>query len=140
MTVADVEAVSELDKRCFKIPWSKKAFYDEMENDIALYLLAKENGIVVGYAGLWHIADQGDITNIAVDESYRRKGIGSMLLTALIKRARADKCILLTLEVRKSNYAAQALYEKFGFKRIGERKRYYSYNGEDALIMSLIFE
>lgn len=137
MTIADVDAVSELDKRCFKICWSKSAFYDEMENKLAIYFTAKEDEKVIGYAGMWHVADEGDITNIAVDSDYRRCGVGSALLHELIHYAKENDYVLLTLEVRKSNAAAKALYEKFGFEAIGERKRYYSDNGEDAVIMTL---
>ncbi|MDD6484186.1 MAG: ribosomal protein S18-alanine N-acetyltransferase [Clostridiales bacterium] len=140
MTRQDVDAVSELDKKCFKISWSKKAFYDEMENDIAVYFVAKEDGRVIGYAGFWHIADEGDITNIAVDGEYRRRGVGAALLKELIKRARSEGMNLLTLEVRRSNTPAKALYAKFGFREIGMRRRYYSDNGEDAIIMALFLD
>lgn len=135
--MADVREVGELDKKCFAIPWSEKAFADEMENEIAIYYVAKDNGKVIGYAGMWHVADEGDITNIAVDPACRRKGTASALLQKLIDHANNECYELLTLEVRKSNISAKSLYEKFGFEPIGERKKYYKDTGEDAIIMTL---
>ena len=98
-----------------------------MQNKLAVYFVAKDNGKCIGYAGFWNVSGEGDITNVAVLPEYRKNGIGSMLE-------------LLTLEVRKSNIAAQGLYKKYGFDIIGERKRYYSDNGEDAWIMTKSFE
>mgnify|MGYP005811059435 FL=1 len=103
---------------------------------MAHYFIAREGDEIIGYAGFWNVSGEGDITNIAVDEKYRRKHIGSALLEALIKKAAALKLELLTLEVRRSNIAAQRLYAKYGFEEIGIRKGYYSNNREDALIMT----
>lgn len=136
MTMEDVDAVTEIDRRCFEIPWSKNAFTDEMNNQLAVYFVVKDEGKCVGYCGLWNVAGEGDITNIAVLPEYRRRGIGSILLETLIRHASGLHLSLLTLEVRAGNKPAQALYAKYGFKRIGARKRYYSNNGEDAWIMT----
>lgn len=136
MTPEDVHEIAELDKRCFAIPWSEQSFCDETENSLAIYFVAKKDGKCVGYAGFWNVSGEGDITNVAVLPEYRRLGVGSSLIEAVIKRAVELKLTLLTLEVRKSNIAAQDLYLKYGFEVIGERKRYYSDNGEDALIMT----
>lgn len=131
----DVDAVAELDKKCFEVPWSRQAFQDEIENKIAVYFVAEENGEVVGYCGYWQVAGEGDITNIAVLPKYRRKGIGGRLIERLIESACELELGCLTLEVRKSNDAAKNLYKKYGFELIGERIRYYSDNNENALIM-----
>lgn len=139
MTLEDVTEIAALDKICFKVPWSEKSFRDEMSNKLAIYRVAKDNGKCIGYAGFWNVSGEGGITNVAVLPEYRRQGIGSMLITEMIKTAETLKLDLLTLEVRKSNTAAQHLYSKFGFEIIGERKRYYSDNGEDAYIMTKIF-
>lgn len=136
MTSEDVSEIAELDKKCFAVPWSEKSFCDETENPLAVYYIAKENGKCVGYAGFWNVSGEGDITNVAVLPEYRRKGIGSRLIETVIKKASELNLSLLTLEVRKSNIAAQGLYSKYGFDIIGERKRYYSDNREDALIMT----
>ena len=119
---------------------SEKSFRDEMQNKLAVYFVAKDNGKCIGYAGLWNVSGEGDITNVAVLPKYRKNGIGSMLISEMIKTAVTLKLELLTLEVRKSNIAAQGLYKKYGFDIIGERKRYYSDNGEDAWIMTKSFE
>ena len=139
MTLEDVGEIAELEKKCFAIPWSEKSFTDEMNNKLAVYLVAKDNGKCIGYAGFWNVSGEGGITNVAVLPQYRKQGIGSMLIKTMIKTARELNIYLLTLEVRKSNIAAQGLYNKYGFDIIGERKRYYSDNGEDAWIMTKNF-
>lgn len=133
----DPTKLAELDKRCFAIPWSQKAFSDEVNNKIAHYFIARDGERIVGYAGFWEVCGEGDITNIAVDADYRRKHIGSRLIEEMIKSAYEMRLELLTLEVRRSNKAAQGLYEKYGFEVLGERKGYYSDNREDAIIMAL---
>lgn len=135
MICDDVDAVAELDKKCFEVPWSRQAFQDEIENKIAVYFVAEENSEVVGYCGYWQVAGEGDITNIAVLPKYRRKGIGGRLIERLIESACELELDCLTLEVRKSNDAAKNLYKKYGFEMIGERIRYYSDNNENAMIM-----
>lgn len=139
MTESDIAEIAELEKKCFAVPWSEKSFRDEMNNKLAVYLVAKDNGHCIGYAGFWNVSGEGDITNVAVLPEYRKQGIGSMLIKNMIKTARELEIELLTLEVRKSNIAAQRLYNKYGFDIIGERKRYYSDNGEDAWIMTKCF-
>lgn len=90
---------------------------------------------IVGYAGLWLMTDEAHITTIAVDPDFQGNGIGELLVVALIDRAKQIGGRWLTLEVRVSNRVAQALYEKYTFKEMGIRRRYYSDNGEDALVM-----
>jgi len=91
---------------------------------------------IVGFVGFWVMADEAHITSIAVRESYRRKGIGELLLIPVIELAREMKVDFVTLEVRLSNTVAQNLYNKYGFNQVGIRRRYYTDNGEDGLIMS----
>ncbi len=136
MTDGDICEIAELEKQCFTVAWSEKSFRDEMKNSLAVYHVAKDNGKCIGYAGFWNVSGEGDITNVAVLPEYRKQGIGSMLIKNMINTAVELNIELLTLEVRKSNIAAQALYSKYGFRIIGERKRYYSDNGEDAWIMT----
>lgn len=139
MIEQDSEKLAQLDKECFSVPWSEKSFRDESKNELAVYYVAKEDNKIIGYAGFWHVADEGDITNIAVGKNFRRKGVGGLLVETLIKKAKELKLELLTLEVRKTNHSAISLYKKYGFETIGERKRYYSNPTEDALIMTLYF-
>lgn len=136
---SDAKGLAELDKQVFASPWSEKSFSDELNNEIAVYYVARDNGKIIAYAGFWHVADEGDITNIAVLPEYRRKKIASRLIEKMIKEAKKRSLTLLTLEVRCSNTAAIALYEKYGFKIIGSRKKYYTNPVEDAYIMTLYF-
>ena len=139
MTDNDVNEVAELEKQCFSVPWSEKSFHDEMTNKLAIYFIARADEKCVGYAGFWNVSGEGGITNVAVLPEYRRKGIASLMIEEMIKEAKDLGLEILTLEVRKSNVSAQGLYRKYGFDIIGERKRYYSDNGEDAWIMTKSF-
>ena len=133
-----LDSVAELEKLCFSLPWSKEMFADELKSNIAHYLVAlddKKN--VVGYVGMWKILDEGHITNVAVSPNYQRQGIGDKLICELINNAQRLELVMLTLEVRKSNMAAQNLYSKYDFKEVGIRKKYYFDTNEDALIMTL---
>lgn len=140
MTERDVPQIAALEKVCFTKGWSEKSFYDEMKNSLAYYLVAKVDDKCVGYAGFWNVSGEGGITNVAVLPEYRQKGVGSRLIERLIDLGKELNLDLLTLEVRKSNIIAQHLYKKFGFEVLGERKRYYSDNGEDAYIMTKTFK
>lgn len=136
MLSTDLEDIMEIEKLSFSLPWSQESFITELENNpAARYLVAINNKRVVGYAGFWKIIDEGHITNIAVHPSSRRKGIGEKLLEALLEKSKEEGIVKLTLEVRRSNFSAIHLYEKFEFQTLGHRKGYYSDNNEDALIM-----
>ncbi len=141
MNLEHIDEVSELEQMCFYTPWTKKDFIKEIsENKLAIYIVAIDNKKVVGYAGMWHIVDEGHITNIAVMPQYQHCGVGSELIKKLIDIAVAKKMVGLTLEVRIGNLSAQKLYTKFGFRPEGIRKRYYSDTGEDAIIMWKYFQ
>lgn len=132
----DIKSMAELDIICFTEPWSEEAFKSEiMENDRAFYIVAENNGKIVGYAGLWAILDEGHITNVAVAPEFRRKGIGRSIINTLLEVNEKNGLNSFTLEVRESNFPAQALYEEFKFKPAGVRKGYYLDNGENAIIM-----
>lgn len=132
----DIKAMADLDILCFADPWSEESFRSEiMENGRACYIVAEIADEIVGYAGLWGILDEGHITNVAVDPKYRRKGIGRAVVETLIKVSEKKHLNSFTLEVRESNFPAQALYEEFDFKSVGIRKSYYRDNGENAIIM-----
>ncbi len=135
MNKEHIDGVYEIEKDCFAIPWSRKAFEQELENKLAIYVVAVENGKVVGYGGMWHVVTEGHITNIAVHRAYRRRGIGDAIVKSLLEIAEQKEMIGLTLEVRKSNEAAQSLYRSNGFILEGIRPEYYEDNKEDALIM-----
>ncbi|MBE5809056.1 MAG: ribosomal-protein-alanine N-acetyltransferase [Clostridiales bacterium] len=137
MTVEDVDQVAQIESTCFPRPWSRKSFLDEVTtNEAARYLVVREDGDVVAYAGVWLVIDEGHITNIAVRPDRQGMGYGEMVTRALIQMAADCGMVWMTLEVRRSNERAQALYHKLGFIDVGYRKRYYE-NTEDALIMAL---
>ena len=134
MTEADVPAVVVIEQQCFAAPWSEKEMLAECTNSMAHYKVAVVDGTVVGYGGFWLIVDEAHLTNIAIDEKHRRKGLGEQVLTAMLQCAAELGARAATLEVRKSNTAAQALYEKDGFFLAGVRREYYLDNREDAYI------
>lgn len=136
MRLDDLEEVLRIERLSFTIPWSKRAFlYELLENQRALYLVAWEAKQIRGYIGMWIVLDEGHITNLAVHPDYRRRGIGRVLLETLMMESAKRGIQRLTLEVRRSNLGAQALYHGLGFKEAGIRHRYYQDNREDALIM-----
>ncbi|MCD8036534.1 MAG: ribosomal protein S18-alanine N-acetyltransferase [Clostridiales bacterium] len=137
MTEKYIDDVTEIDESCFHVPWTRSDFEKEVkENKMAIYYVAvDENGKAVGYAGMWHVVNEGHITNVAVLEEHRREGIGDMLMEALEEKALELEMIGITLEVRISNLGAQKLYTKHGYKPEGFRKRYYTDTNEDAVIM-----
>ena len=136
MTTEHIKDVHKIEEDCFSIPWSEKSFYDELtKNKMAIYIVAKEDEKIIGYGGMWHVINEGHITNVAVKKEYRGKGIGNQIINALIDIAKEKEMIGITLEVRTSNDVAQNLYKKNGFIIEGIRKEYYDDNKEDAILM-----
>ncbi|WP_433746645.1 ribosomal protein S18-alanine N-acetyltransferase [Falsibacillus pallidus] len=136
MAVDDLEDVLKVEHESFTIPWSREAFYNEIENNqFAFYLVAELEGRIAGYCGVWLVLDEAHITNVAVLPDFRGKGIGLTLMEKMLKLAQEHGAKTATLEVRVSNLPAQSMYRKLGFQEGGIRKRYYTDNQEDALIM-----
>lgn len=137
MTLADVPAVHAIEVATFAMPWSLESLQNEMErNACARYLVAEdESGALIAYAGAWIVFDEAHVTNVAVAQAMRGQGIGRAILAALMQYAANMGAQVLTLEVRKSNTVALALYQSMGFSQLGVRKRYYEDNGEDALLL-----
>jgi ribosomal-protein-alanine N-acetyltransferase len=136
MRIEDIPAVQLVENASFPLPWPANAFRHELtQNKNAHYLVAKEGDHIVGYAGLWLSLDEAHITTFAVLPEYRRRKIGERMLLSIFERAERLGAEWLTLEVRASNLPAQRLYEKYGFRPAGIRRRYYSDNNEDAIIM-----
>ena len=135
MTSEDIDDVLVIEELCFEDPWSREAFESEMSGlNPCVYFVAVQEDRICGYMGVWHILDEGHITNVAVHPEYRGQGIGRMLVETSISDGMSKGIEAFTLEVRKSNDTAQELYKKCGFESVGIRKRYYA-NNEDALIM-----
>ena len=136
MTSLDVDGVMTVEHDSFLTPWSRSSFEEELaENRLARYIVATENGVVVGYAGTWLVINEAHVTNVAVSSQRRQNGIGRLLMESLMELARENGMESMTLEVRVSNEAARNLYRQLGFVEAGIRKNYYSETKEDALIL-----
>ena len=142
MTADHLDALEQLERTCFSRPWSRKMLAEELDNECAAFLVAEDaaTGEVVGYAGLLVAADEGYITNVAVDPSRRQQGVAAQLLQVFDNFARGNQLAFLTLEVRPSNTAAIALYQGFGFREVGRRRNYYDLPKEDALILTKYYD
>ena len=166
MTRADISQVAAIEREAFPTTWPQTAYHRELENRLARYIVvidqaktapmavqetsrrsffdwfrrreeqAPTTDYIVGYLGLWLLISEAHITAVAVQESYRRRGLGELLLIEAIEMARENRIDAVSLEVRRSNVTAQALYEKYRFDKVGVRPRYYSDNHEDAIIMT----
>jgi len=135
----DVGAVAALERLSFSCPWSENMLAAELDNRYARYLVAYDDGVLVGYAGMYLVADECFICNLAVDPAWRRRGTARALLEKQIMWARENGAKRVMLEVRRSNTAAQILYAGFGFFVAGTRPNYYEHPREDALLMNLVF-
>ena len=139
MDRSHIPQIAALGRECFSTPWTENMLEDALFDSQASFIVAEaEDGSILGYAGLHVIVDEGYIDNIAVEEAARRHGVASALLDVYC-RFGAVNLAFLTLEVRKSNLPAIALYEKFGFQQAGLRPGYYQHPREDAVIMTREF-
>src|SRR3954464_3488075 len=137
MTLDDLAAVQAIEQASFTSPWPADAYRNEIQgNRMATYLVARAGGEIVGFAGIWLMVDEAHITTFAIHPAWRRQGIGERLLLTLLDVSIGRHAREATLEVRLSNVAARRLYEKYGFRPVGLRPRYYTDDGEDALIMT----
>ncbi len=132
MNESHVAAVAALEQANFNDCWPEAAIRSELQNELALWLVAVENGIVAGYVGSQTVLGEADMMNIAVEESFRRQGVARALVEELIRQLSAT---MLTLEVRASNTPAISLYKSMDFSEVGRRKNYYRAPREDALIL-----
>lgn len=137
MVIDDVPAVYAIELATFPTPWTLDSFYYEVhENQYAHYVLAiDEEDHVIGFCGMWMVVDAAQITNVAVIESARGRGIGEGLMREAMRIAQQNEMEIMSLEVRVTNTVAQNLYRKLDFQDGGLRKGYYTDNGEDALVM-----
>ncbi|MDM5230599.1 ribosomal protein S18-alanine N-acetyltransferase [Lysinibacillus pakistanensis] len=137
MVIDDVPAVYAIELATFPTPWTLDSFYYEVhENQYAHYVLAiDEEDHIIGFCGMWMVVDAAQITNVAVIESARGRGIGEGLMREAMRIAQQNEMEIMSLEVRVTNTVAQNLYRKLDFQDGGLRKGYYTDNGEDALVM-----
>ena len=135
MRVEDLPEVARIEKETFSLPWSQQGFEDSLMQENTCYLIAYFDNVLVGYCGFLQVLDEADITNVAVDMKYRKKGVGEEMLRELLKAGEDRGVKAFTLEVRESNGAAIALYGKIGFETCGIRKNFYDLPKENAVIM-----
>ncbi len=131
--------VCKIEQNCFSNPWSRQSIENEMNNPTSVFFVATENDIVVGYIGMSVVVDEGYIFNVAVDEKFRNRGIGSGLISEIVTFGKKYNLCFITLEVRESNDNARRLYSNFGFVDVGKRNNYYSNPTENAVLMTLYF-
>jgi len=137
MRITDLPEVHAIERASFTSPWPPNAYRSELEtNRLARYLVVRVEDRVVAYGGMWLMVDEAHITTFAVAPAWRRRRLAERLLAAFVDIALEVGAREMTLEVRLSNLPARRLYEKFGFRPVGLRPRYYSDNHEDALIMT----
>lgn len=138
MEERDLDAVCAMEQSIFSMPWKREDFQASVNNREHIYVVAEENGEIAGYCGLWMVAGEGQINNVAVREDFRKKGVGYGMLSYLLELGRKENLDAFTLEVRVSNKGAVRLYEKLGFHSAGIRKDFYRKPREDANIMWLL--
>jgi ribosomal-protein-alanine N-acetyltransferase len=137
MQLDDIDDVQRIERASFPVPWPEYALRQELlGNRLAHYLVVRAGHQIVAYAGVWMMVDEAHVTTFAVLPEWRRRGIGARLMLAVMELVKELGARVATLEVRYSNLAARMLYARFGFAPVGVRPRYYSDNGEDALIMT----
>ncbi len=134
---ADLRAVHEIEAASFGTPWSEETFERLLDRDTLDFVALVDGNEVIGYAVVWCIVDQGELSNIAIAPEHRGRGLGRTLLDEVISRIRRRGVTRLFLEVRASNEPALGLYASLGFAVVGRRKEYYQNPREDALLMTL---
>jgi ribosomal-protein-alanine N-acetyltransferase len=139
-TPEDFDIIAEIEALSMGSGWSKEAFQQDAELTWSHLLVATIDDEVVAFCNYWIVVDEVQILNVATHPAHRRKGIAQQILEEIISTSRTKKVASLTLEVRKGNHSAQALYVKLGFQKVGERRRYYIDNQEDAVLMTLLLE
>jgi len=137
MARRDLDDIQSIEETVFSTPWSRSAFREGLEAGASVSWAAEQEGRVVGYLVSWIVEDELHIGNVAVAPACQGRGIARKLVGRSLEHAAEQGVRWAALEVRRSNDRAQELYRSFGFRRIGVRRRYYSVDGEDAIVMAL---
>jgi len=139
MRAADLEQVLEIETASFGTPWSSKTFLNLLRRPNAALFAAEEvPGRLIGYAVIWFTGPEGELGDLAVRSTWRRRGVASALLEAVVNEAADRGATEIYLEVRESNEAARGLYDRHGFEIVNRRPEYYSDPVEDAIVMRLM--
>jgi [ribosomal protein S18]-alanine N-acetyltransferase len=138
MTLEDVPSVIDLDQKSFSLPWPERSFRFELTaNPASRCWVAELDGKIVGMIVVWLIMDEAHVATVATHPDFRRRGIGTKLLSHALRQIMEEGARSSFLEVRESNFSAQEMYRKFGYEASGRRPRYYKDNNEDAILMNL---
>ena len=132
----DLEEIASMEQSIFSEAWTLDGFRDALSREDNIFLSIESGEEIAGYALCYGMMDEGEIPTIAVGEKYRKRGLGEALLIELIKEAQKQGIKKIFLEVRRSNQGAQHLYHKCGFEKVGERKNFYRFPQEDAILMA----
>jgi ribosomal-protein-alanine N-acetyltransferase len=132
----DLDAIEEIDRHSFPRPWPRATFEAELARDVGRIAVIEDRATVIAFCNYWLVAGEIHILAIATHPDHRRGGIGAKLLAFALDDGRAQHCTVATLEVRRGNTPAIALYERAGFVTVHVRQRYYIDNNEDALVMT----
>ena len=135
MANRDISQVLKIEKASYPSPWTDIAFANEIASRSSVTIVAMETTFLVGYLVAWIVVDHVHVANIAVVFNNRRRGIGSVMMRWLLAESGQKGCIASTLEVRKSNKAAQSMYSELGYRSVAIRKAYYRNPLEDAVVM-----
>jgi ribosomal-protein-alanine N-acetyltransferase len=135
MDETHISAIAEIEKLCFSDPWSENSIAGELSSRLSHWLVALEDGKLLGYIGSQSVLGESDMMNVAVHPDHRRRGIAQMLIGQLMQDLKQRDNLHLSLEVRATNAPAITLYEKLGFETVGRRPNYYRHPKEDALIL-----
>lgn len=132
----DIPALEALERQCFSVPWTGEQLIAQLPDGSHRFLVAERDGAILGYVGMMFVLDEGYISNVATASTARRQGIGRELIKALLSEADKLELSFVTLEVRRGNEPAKALYSQQGFMPVGERRDYYQHPKEDAILMT----
>lgn len=131
----DLDDVLRIERASFEQPYSREIIEQELKIPAAQVWVVLHRGKIVAYIDFWVVKDEMELVSIAVSPRYKRKGVGDFMMHRMCRFADQHRARFIYLDVRQSNSAAQGLYEKFGFQKVGLRRRYYTDNREDAIIM-----
>jgi [ribosomal protein S18]-alanine N-acetyltransferase len=131
----DISAIMEIERSSFTTPWLEISFLSEIYKKNGISKVALFEGKLIGYVCVNYVLHESHLLNLAVHQDFRKQGVGTILMNEILSELKKRGCVFVYLEVRVSNTAAQAFYERFGFRAESRRKKYYAHPNEDALLM-----
>lgn len=135
MRESDIPAIMDIERSSFTTPWSEISFLSEIYKKNSISKVALLEGKLIGYICVNHVLHESHLLNLAVHQDFRRRAVGTLLMSEVLRALKKKECVFIYLEVRASNTGARAFYERFGFWAESRRKKYYAQPEEDALLM-----